>query len=78
MKQDTWGDAKVQKTINDYRLVVYFCDIDKERALAERYLNPNGRQRWGVPSYVIVNKDEQVLRQGSGYKNPSALLNWMR
>jgi len=66
----TLADAEVQKAMSDF--VYYHVDVDKERNVATKYgVKP-------IPAYKIVDVNEKVLSEGTGYKAPKDFVAWLK
>jgi len=70
MKKTTFKDADVIKEMANF--VVYEVNVDKEKAIAAKYAIR------GMPTYKIVNANESVIAETSGFKKPKDFINWLR
>lgn len=75
-----WSD-KFYQTINDEEINTYFSDhnyikfyvnIDKDPDLFKKFKIES------TPSYILIDKDEKIIKTGSGYKKKRDFLIWMR
>jgi len=69
MKNKTINE--LENTIHNKNYIICCIDIDKNQDLAKRY---NIKQ---IPSYFIINNNEQIIKYDSGYKNKEDFLNWI-
>lgn len=70
MKSKTFPNNAVKKALESY--VVCILDVDSERKLASKY------KLIGVPSYYIIDKDENVEKKDSGFKSPAEFSRWLK
>ncbi len=69
MRDTTLKDPKVQNRLNAYIFVM--VDADSHPALAKKYMVLN------LPTYIVINRNELVLKKASGYRGPNSFLRWL-
>lgn len=69
MESQTLSDPTVKNALKDY--IIYKVDTDKEMAVAKKY------KVKGLPSYFIVDSNENVLKNDQGMKNSRSFLLWL-
>lgn len=71
MKKDTFENKEVKKyLLKNY--IVLNLNADKNKELKEKF---NIRS---LPGYIIINKNEKVVKKSSGYKSSEEFLNWIK
>jgi thiol:disulfide interchange protein len=71
MKSETFS----KPTLRQFLLSNYVCclvDVDKEKFIANKY------QIVGIPAYVIITPNEQIIKTNEGFKEEAIFLNWLR
>ena len=71
LDKDTLKDKTVKQAISDGNQIEIHVNVDQRKDLAKKF------SVRGIPAYAIVDKDEVVVRQGSGFKDPSNYVNWL-
>lgn len=68
--KSTFADPSVQQALKGY--VYYRINVEGPEAII-------GRQKGviGVPTYMIINSEDVVLKTGRGYKNSASFLQWL-
>jgi thioredoxin-related protein len=69
--EGTIKSQEVKKAIADGNIIHIHVDTDKRKELARKY------SVRGIPAYVLIDKDENTIRSGSGFKDPANFVNWM-
>jgi len=69
MHKETLSDADVIAKLEDF--VFYEVDTDKEPDIAKKF------RISGVPSYKIVDSNESVVKEGSGFKSAKNFIDWL-
>lgn len=69
MKSEVLYDPAVQKKLKDCLFVV--VNTDRERAVADKF-----KVKW-LPSYLLTDADEKVLKLDHGQKTLSKFLDWL-
>jgi len=69
MTNKTLHDPQISEDLNNF--IVWIADTDQEPLLAQRY-----RIR-GIPCYFLIDADENIIRQASGYKAPDDFRRWL-
>jgi len=67
----TIKSQEVKSAIFDNNIIQIYVDTDKRKELTRKY------DVRGIPAYVLIDKDENILRSGSGFKDPANFVNWM-
>ena len=71
MKSQTLADTEVKNKLdNDF--IVLILDSDENRSLAQKF------RVAGIPSYIIINDDESIVSQDSGFKRKQEFLDWIK
>lgn len=71
LDKDTLKDKAVKQAISDGNHIEIHVDVDKRKDLAKKF------SVRGIPAYAIVDSNENAVRQGSGFKDPSNFINWL-
>ena len=71
LDKETIRNREVNKAIAEGNVINIHVDVDQRKDLAKKF------SVRGIPAYVIIDKDEAVVRQGSGFKDPSNFISWM-
>lgn len=71
LDKETLKNKEVNKIIIEGKTISIHVDVDKRKDLAKKF------SVRGIPAYVIVDKNENIVRQGSGFKDPPNFINWM-
>jgi thiol-disulfide isomerase/thioredoxin len=71
LDKETIRNREVNKAIAEGNIINIHVDVDKRKDLAKKF------SVRGIPAYVIIDKDENIVRQGSGFKDPSNFISWM-
>jgi len=71
LKSQTLSNDKVIKTVAEAGIIEIYVDTDNRKDIARKY------SVRGIPAYVLIDKDENTLRDGSGYKDPEDFINWV-
>jgi thiol:disulfide interchange protein len=69
MERETLSKAEVKQALSNY--IVYFVDTGKEPSVSRKYVTR------GIPTYVITNHTERVLKRGSGYRSSKDFTTWL-
>ncbi|RDJ35543.1 MAG: thioredoxin [Crenarchaeota archaeon] len=70
MKADTLSNTQVKNNMKDF--IFYEVNTDREQSLARQY----GVR--GLPTYKVINSEEKVLAEGSGFKEPRDFIAWLQ
>lgn len=69
MKSTTYPDAGVKKSLTNYIVLYVNTDEDKETT-----------RKFGIkalPTQIILDKKEDILKSNLGFQNPSQFINWL-
>lgn len=69
--KETVKSPEVKKAIDDGNIIYIYVDTDNRKDLARKY-NVNA-----IPAYVLIDKNENTIRSGSGFKDPTNFANWL-
>jgi len=69
--EGTMKSEEVKKTITNENIIYIHVNTDKRKDLSSKY------SVRGIPAYVLIDKNENTLRSGSGYKDPENFVNWL-
>ena len=72
LEQTTLSDAQVQLVINTQFIYLKINTSSDKEGVSAKY---NIR---GIPSYVIINNNEKVINQSSGYLDKTAFIQWLQ
>jgi thioredoxin-related protein len=67
----TMKSQEVKKALIDGNIIQIHVDTDRRKELARKY------SVRGIPAYVLIDKDENTIRSGSGFKDPANFVNWL-
>lgn len=70
MKNTTLKNENVREEMDKF--VIYTVDVDKEKELASQY------DITGVPSYLIIDSDESVVRRKTGACDSKEFISWLK
>jgi thioredoxin 1 len=68
--QSLFKDPDVVNKMDNY--IVLKVDIDENPELAKKF---NVKT---IPDYMLIDKDEEILKRNKGYKEKSSFLNWLK
>lgn len=71
LKSQTLDSQEVTKALADANTIEIYVNTDQRKDLARKY------KVRGIPAYVLIDKNETELRNGSGYKDPANFVNWL-
>lgn len=63
------SNKEVSKKLENY--IVCYVDVSKNRSIAKKY-NVSS-----IPSYFVTDKDENIIKEGNGYKQEKEFLGWL-
>ena len=69
---DTLNDQEINKYFSENNYLKYYVNIDKNPELFKKFKIET------TPSYVLIDKDEKIIKYGSGYKKKRDFLIWMK
>lgn len=70
MKSEVLSDSEVKDKLNK-NFIVCMINVDKDRQTARKF------KASGVPTYLIVDKEESIIEKGSGFKTKDKFLDWL-
>lgn len=70
MKSQTFPNAQVKEAMGNF--IYYEVNVDKERAIAQKYGVKS------MPTYKIVDGGEKVISEDSGFKPPAQFITWLK
>ena len=68
--QSLFKDPDVTNKMDNY--IVLKVDIDEDPELAKKF---NVKT---IPDYMLIDKDEDILKRNKGYKEKASFLNWLK
>lgn len=71
LENETLKDKEVQKVIEEKQLIEIHVNTDQRPDLVSRFSVS------GLPTYFILNKEEEVLKKASGFKKVQAFIEWL-
>lgn len=72
LEADTLSKPEFRNSLNN--MIVVHVDTDKEKAPMLKF---RAHVHGGIPAYIVIDKDEKVLKSGTGYKNISQFNAWL-
>lgn len=70
MKKNTFENKEVDKYLLK-NFIILNLDVDKNKEIKEKYNIKT------LPSYLVIDKNEEVIKKSSGYKSPKDFLKWI-
>ena len=70
MKEETLSNIDVQEVLSEYIYIEVNTDTQRDIAYGKGVHN--------VPTYIIMDKNEEVINSGSGFKDVKAFLEWIK
>jgi thioredoxin-related protein len=69
LKNTTFEDEKVSEKMSE--LIYFYCDASENKQLSRKY------KVVGVPAYFILDKNEEIIKSGKGFKNSNEFIKWL-
>jgi thiol:disulfide interchange protein len=69
-KKENFSNNKIEEEMNNY--VVCLLDIEKDEKIAKKFNIKS------LPYYLIIDSNDNVKKQGSGYKSTNMFFNWLK
>lgn len=70
MKREVLADNLVNNSLKNF--IILKIDIDKDPDLAQKYKVKT------IPHYLIVDKQEVIIKENVGYNSKNEFLNWLK
>jgi thiol:disulfide interchange protein len=69
-KRESFSNNKIEEEMNNY--IVCLLDIEKDEKIAKKF---NVKS---FPCYLIIDSNDNIKKQGSGYKSTNMFFNWLK
>jgi thioredoxin-related protein len=69
MSSTTLEDLQVKEALSKY--IVLHIDVDKDLSIAKKF------HVKGIPAYLVIDKNENIIKRNSGYKNQKQFIHWL-
>jgi thioredoxin-related protein len=69
---ETLKDSDVNSYISDNNYIKYYVNVEKNKDVFFKYKVES------TPWYIVIDKNENIIKTGSGYKQKREFLIWLR